>query len=92
MLQTEGEKMRIKKGGIRKSAGEIQSRRCRRQAVATDVANNSIAGKDEARITFGAIIAMQLLMTIAAMLAAGKLGIRGWDGGRELNYVRFKPG
>lgn len=92
MLQTEGEKMRIKRGSIRKSAGEIQSRRCRRQAVAADVANNSIAGKDEARFTFGVIIAMQLLMTTAAMLAAGKLGTRGWNGGRELNYVSFKPG
>lgn len=92
MLQTEGEKMKIKRGGIRKSAGEIQDRKCRRQAVAADVANNSIAGKDEARFTFGAIIAMQLLMTIAVMLAAGKPGARGWGDGRGLNYVILKPG
>ncbi len=84
--------MRIKRGGIRKSAGEIQGRRCGRQAVAADVANNSIAGKDEARFTCGAIIGMHLLMTIAAMLAAGKLGTRGWDGGRELDYANFKLG
>lgn len=83
--------MSIKRSSIRKPAGEIQSRRYRRQAIAADVANNSITGK-EARFTFGAIIAMQLLMTIAAMLAAGKLETRGWDGGRGLNYVRFKPG
>ncbi len=86
--------MRIKRGGIRKFTGEIQRSRCGRQAVAADVANNSIAGKDEARFTFSAIVAMaamELLMTIAFMLATSKRKTRGWDSVGKLSCVSLKP-
>lgn len=92
LLQDERRKAGIKRDRIRKSTGEIQGGGYGRQAVATDVANNPIAGKSKARLICGAIAAMtavQLFMAVTVMQGAGNRDGGGWDDGR--NEVGFEP-